>query len=178
MMEKETVVLRSTILPIVMRRSLWMGTLLGGGGVLCLFLGGAFIPLPIMKTWGPWLFLFSLTLITWGLLPYKRLKRLEEKPDTLTIEGLRWIHFSVRGKSLFSIPIDSIEHVNYVDQGRSYGIAITLKQPLPKKLVIQDPSCDLESVFKLKRSLNLHGCDLFFPYFSRRSYESMQEYLY
>ncbi len=169
--------IRSSVLPDLMRKALLIGTLLGGVGVLALLCGGVFIPLEEMKVWGPLLFIFSIALITCGLLPYRHLKRLEENPYTLTIEGGAWLHFSAKGKSLFSIPISSIDHIIPIDQSSKslYGIGVILKDPLPKKLVIQDPGFDL---LKFRtQSLKLHQCDLFFQYFSRRSFNSLHDHL-
>jgi hypothetical protein len=114
-------------------------------------------------------------MITLGLLPYKRLKRLEEKPNTITIEGEEWLHFSAKGKSLFSIPIPSIDHISYTNKTNHYGIAVFLKDPLPKKLRVQDTHFDLAAFYK--QSHNQYQCDLFLPYFSQRSFNALQEYL-
>ena len=175
MKENEKVTLRSSILQPFMRHILWKGTLLGGIGVASLLIGGIFIPLQEMKIWGPLLFIFSLALITIGLLPYKRLKRLEEHPYVLTIDGMQWLHFSAKGKPLFSIPICSIDHIDYIDKGNMYGIGVFLKTPLSKKLVVQDRSFNLAE-FR-KRSLAVHQCELFLSYFSRRSFATLQEHL-
>lgn len=173
-MENETVTLRSSVLPELMRQTLLRGTVLGVIGALTLLFGGVFIPIQEMKVWGPFLFLFSVAMITLGLLPYKRLKRLEEKPNTITIEGEEWLHFSAKGKPLFKIPIPSIDHISYIDKNH-YGIAIFLKDPLPKKLMVQETHFDLAAFYK--RSLSQHQCDLFLPYFSQRSFYALQEYL-
>ena len=174
-MENETMTIRSTVLPVLMRKTLWKGTLLGGIGVLALFFGGIFTPLEEMKVWGPFFFIFSVTLITLGLLPYKRLRRLEDKPSSLILEGEEWLHYSVKGKPVFSIPIASIDHIICIDKSSKYGIGVILKDPLPKKLVVQDASFDLTQ-FRA-RSLKLHQCDLFFQYFSHRSFNELQEYI-
>lgn len=174
-MENETMTIRSSVLPALMRKILWKGTLLGGSGVVILLLGGIFIPLKEMKVWGPFLFLFSLSLITWGLLPYRRLKRLEEKPSTLILEGEEWLHYSVRGKPLFSIPIASIDHIIFIDKPSTYGIGVILKDHLPKKLVVQDTSFDPMQF--PPRSLEWHPCDLFFQYFSQRSFNALHDRL-
>lgn len=172
---EETITIRSGVLAPVMRQALMRGSLLAGIGVLSLLIGGAFLPVDLMKVWGPFLFLFGVALITWGLLPYKRLKRLEENPYTLTGEGTSWLHFSARGKALFSIPIVSIDHIDYLDQGNVYGIAVLLKEPLIQKLVVDDPNFDLGD-FR-RRSLKTHSCDLFLSYFSKRSFLALEEHL-
>lgn len=174
-MEKQKASLRSSVSSAMMQKTLLRGTFLGGLGVLILLAAGIFVPPDQMKVWGPFFFLFSLGLITFGLLPYKKLKRLEEKPYTLTIEGEEWLHLSSQGKPLFSIPISSIDHIDYMDRSDPYGIAVFLKNPLPKKLTVQDPNFDLAAFYQ--RSLNQHQCDLFLSYFSRRSFIALQEFV-
>lgn len=172
--ENEITTIRSSILPALMRRTLWSGSLLGGVGALSLLMGGIFISLPEMKIWGPFLFIFSLAMITLGLLPYRRLKRLEENPYVLTIEGEGWIHFSGKGKLLFSIPISFLDCITYLEKQNAYGIRVFLKHPLPEKMSVH-PEFNLADLHK--RSLYLYQCDLFFSYFSQRSFATLQEHL-
>lgn len=169
-MENETITIRSSVLPDLMRKTLWRGTLLGGIGVFALLFGGVFIPVEKMKVWGPLLFLFSLGLITWGLLPYKHLKRLENKPSRLIVEGDRWLHYSAGGKPLLSLPIASIAHIMFIDKPSVYGIGIFLKGSADIPI-----RGDL-SQFRA-RSQKMHQCDLFFPYFSRRSFNELHDHL-
>jgi hypothetical protein len=173
MMEKQKTSIRSSISTAFMRRTLLRGTILGGIGIAALLAGGVFVPADEMRKWGPFLFLFSAFMITLGLLPYKKLKRLEEKPYLLTIEGDEWLHLFAEGKMLFSIPIPSIDHIEYIDGSDHYGIAVFLKHPLPAKLKVEDPNFDLAAFYQ--RSLNRHQCDLFLSYFSRRSFNALQE---
>jgi hypothetical protein len=171
-MEKEAFIIRSSISSKLMRKTLFQGTFLAGIGGLALFLGGILLPLQEMKVWGPLLFLFSVGMITWGLLPYKRLKRLEEKPYRLTIEDEHWLHFSEEGKPLFSIPMVSIECINFVEAGDKYGIGIFLKEFMPQKMIIEDSNFDLQKF--VKRSRKQYAYDLFLPYFSELSHEELK----
>lgn len=170
----DSVTLRSCILPALMRKTLLRGTFLGvlGGAVL---IAGAFISPESMSPWGAALYVFSLVLITVGLLPYKRLKRLEGRPDRLTIDTGQELHFFTQDKSVLSVPLCSIDHMAYLDQGNHYGIRIFLKDPLPKKLVVHDPGFSL--VHFRARSLSVHSCDLFLAYFSKRTFSVLQDYL-
>jgi len=178
-MKNESVTIRSSIDSQVMKRALIKGTLWGGLGGLLLLIGGIFLPLQEMKIWGALLFIFSFGLITYGLLPYKRLRRLEENPDQLTMED-NWLHFLVRGKLLFSIPVESIDHLEWIDSngrdsnGNVYGIKVFLKNPLSKKVIIQSPKFDFAK-FR-QDSLKKYQSDLFFPYFSKRSFLSLNNF--
>ena len=175
-MKEEVFTIRSSILPSLSYQVLLRGTLLGGVGALSLLLAGAFLPPQKMQVWGPFFFLVGLGMIAWGLLPYKRLKRLEEKPYRLSLEGDEWLHFSCGGKALLSIPIGSIESMKYDEKGLIYGIGIVLKNPVPHKVMIQDPSFNM--IRFLDWSRKQHGCDLFLSYFSRRSFQSLQDYMF
>lgn len=174
-MEKETFTIRSSISSSLMRKTLMRGTVLGGIGALTLLYAGIFLPLQQMKMWGPILFLFGLGMITWGLFPYKRLKRLEEKPNRLDIEGDDWLHFSAGEKSLFSIPMVAIDHLTYIEKSHSYGIGLFLKNPIPQKIIINDSNVDIEKFIQSSRKQ--YGCDLFLSYFSQRSYEMLNGFV-
>lgn len=167
--------IRSSVLARLMRQTLLRGSFLAGVGIFCLLLAGIFLPLSEMEMWGPLIFIFSLGLITWGLLPYKRLKRLEENPYEIAIEGEEWLHFSAGQKLLFSIPICSIDHIIFIDQKNEYGVGVFLKKPLSKKLRLENSNFDL--VGFQERSFKKYQCDLFLSYFSLRSFTSLQEYL-
>lgn len=182
-MKSETITIRSSVLPDLMRKTLRRGTLLAGIGVLALLFGGVFIPVEKMRIWGPFLFLFSLGMITWGLLPYKRLKRLEDKPSMLVVEGDGWLHYSVGGKPLFSIPIASIDRTVFIDRPSIYGIGVFLKNANLENPGLRSVYSELDADtpilgYLLKYtewSRKLHGCDLFFPYFSQRSFNTLLE---
>lgn len=187
-MDNETVTLRSSILPGLMRRTLFRGTLVAGGGVCLLLVVGALLQLQYMKLWGAAVFLIGIALITLGLLPYKRLKKLEEKPSTLTVDQTA-LHYSSKGKIRFSIPIVSIARLDYMPeinssiqqateaagQANEYGIKIFLNKPLKEKVIVQDPHFDFSRFSQ--QSLARHGSDLFLPYFSPRTYKTLEELL-
>jgi len=172
-MDEETITIRSSVLAEFMKQTLLRGSFLAGVGVTGLLLAGIFLPLPEMEKLGPVIFIFSLGLITLGLLPYKQLKRLEENPYTITIDD-QWLHFAKGHKPLFSIPICSIDQIIFINQKNEYGIGIFLKKPLLKKLKLQNSNFDL--VGFQERSFKKHQCDLFLSYFSRRSFTSLHEY--
>jgi hypothetical protein len=127
-----------------------------------------------MQVWGLPLFFAGMGLIAWGLIPYRKLKKLEENPNRIILDGTS-IGYAAGSKLLFTLPVEAIDRVAYLENGSSYGIGITLKFPLPVKLRGEDPRFDL-SAFRAT-SLSKHNCDLFLPYFSHRAFETLQDYL-
>jgi hypothetical protein len=188
MNNQESIVLRSSVLPGLMKQTLLKGTLKGGIGVALLVFGAIFLPSQEMKNWGIVFFIIAFTLLTWGLLPYKRLKRLEENPNSLILEDDFWIHFAVKGSKVFSVPVNSIERIDYFPYGLSlesdkqkaseecakngkYGIALWLKTNGFSDIQ-KAPHFNLERFHRISRQN--YGCDLFFAYFSPRSYQTLK----
>lgn len=163
----QQITLRSSIHSSMMKSMVWRSTVLAGAGALILVGAGAFMPFRLLSEWGLPIFLGGIILITCGMRPYRRLKQLEMNPYTLVIEE-KWVHLSVKGNSLFSIPLEDIEKVQYVEKGRRYGIGLDFKRPLPQKIIVH-ANKPLNGNFKQK------GSDLFLPYFSKRSCETLQE---
>ena len=162
----DTLTLRSSIRPSLMRYSLWRGAILAGIGVILLLTGGAFLPAAPMKIWGLPLFLVGIALITWGWLPYRRLRRLEMNPHRLIIEK-DWLHFSANNQTLLSIPWESVAQFKYMENGRNYGMGIELKKPLPQQIIVHAGGKGGYGMPVWK----CYGCDLFLPYFSERAME-------
>lgn len=191
MSHQESVTLRSSVLPALMEHTLFQGTLKGGIGVFILLLGAIFLPPQEMKVWGFVLFVVAFAMLTWGLLPYKRLKKLEMNPSILTLDDPSWIHFSTKGNRVFSVPVAAIARIDYFPYGLSlegdrqkvseeaakngrYGIAIWLKSE-GFSSIQKSPHFDLERFHRI--SQQSYECDLFFAYFSPRSYLTLQQVL-
>jgi hypothetical protein len=184
--DSEIATLRSSVLPGLMRRTLFRGTWMAGIGVFLILGIGAFLPPQHMKTWGIFVFLAGIALITLGLLPYKRLKKLEENPNLLKIDQTSF-HYFLNGKKRFSIPIASIHHLGYTPQINSsiqqateeagqayeYGIKVVLNESPQQKIVVQDPHFDFARFSQ--KCMKKHECDLFLPYFSPRTYFTLLE---
>jgi hypothetical protein len=153
--------LRSSIRSELMRFTLWKGSCLAGIGALLLLFGGTFVPLQQLKVWGFPIFISACALITWGLLPYRRLRTLETSPYVLTLPEEKWLCLSAKGKIMFKLPLESISHFKYLEFSHFYGIGIYLK----------NRSNDQEIVEKSKK------WNLFLPYFSQRSYQTLKEHL-
>lgn len=156
--------LRSSLKPALMKSMLWQGTILAALGAILLLLGGILLPPTELNNWGLPVFIVSIALITIGLLPYRRLRRLETKPYRIIVDK-DWLELTLQDKTLLSIPWESIEKFIYIDQKQMYGIGIILKKPLPKQVVI----------YTKKRILFSQECDVFLPYFSKHAYQVVQK---
>lgn len=167
--------LRSSIHTPLMRLTLWRGTILAGVGVSFWVISAIFFTPEQLQKWGWVIFLLGLALITWGLLPYRRLRNLELNPYSLMIEEGRWLHFSAKGELLFSLPLSDIRRYAYIEKGNDYGIGLWLKNPLSEKIAIHSKNFDFEKY--RKRSLRHQNCEIFLPYFSKRSFQVFSDSL-
>lgn len=170
-MTAETLKLRSSVKSSLKKFVLIRGTVLAVLGVCILLYGALFLAVETLAVWGfPMLFV-AIALIAIGLMPYRRLCRREKRPDEIVENGNLALHYNMEGRPTFTIPLVSIDRKAYVEKGRDYGIAIWLKQPLPQKLIVFNPNVDMEKY--QQESLKRHGSDLFFPYFTERSYKAL-----
>lgn len=169
-METETLKLRNTIQPALIRVAIFRGSILGAMGV-ALLLFGIFLPVSILKYWGFPLFLAAGGLITWGLLPYRQLRALETMPNELVAIENKYLQYRIKGKNILKIPFQSIRELHYMEKGSTYGIGILLKDPLPEKIVIHDTTFNIDRFQEM--SLIKFKSDLFFPYFSKRSFDEL-----
>lgn len=118
-------------------------------------------------------FIISILFIAIGLYPYRRLTALENKPHILALEG-GLLHFFRSGRSLFKIPVATIEHTAYIERELLYGIAIYLKRPIDTKVVVTDRRFQFEA-FATDSATRVEGCDLFLPYFSQTAHSELTE---
>lgn len=168
---KEVLIIRSTITSYVQKKTLLRGCIIACFGVAVLLIAGSYLALELFIQWGWLLFLISIGLITLGMLPYRRLIRQQLKPDELILLNAYEISFSHRGGQLLTIPLDSIDRMEYVPQQDFYGIAIWLKKtPIAPIRIHQG----FKIVNKLRKLGKKNGnADLFLPYFNQRGYEEL-----
>jgi hypothetical protein len=152
----------------LIRKKLFTGLAFAGAGVLLLTYSGSFVTPDTLSVWGLPILGLSLFLITYGLLPYRRLTYLEIHPNTLSIEDEEFLQYRKEGEPLFSIPLDKIEALGYFERGEEYGITVKLKQTSEKKVLVHARNFSAEEFQKYSQKKT--GADLFFPFFSRRSY--------
>lgn len=169
-MGAETLRLRSTIKPSLLRRVLLRGSILAILGACILLYANIFISVDELSTWGLLIVCIALTLIAIGLIPYRKLTRLERHPyEMIAAEQIVTLK---KDNPLFSFPINSIEKIAYIEQDNSYGIGIWLKNP--EKILLHIPKFEMNR-FKLKTQQH-DSCDLFLPYFSERSCKSLEDF--
>ncbi|CUI17718.1 Conserved putative membrane protein [Candidatus Protochlamydia naegleriophila] len=171
---REHLILRTTIPTQWMNQSLKIGLVLALLGIFPLVYAGAFASPAVLKTWGLLIFLGGFFLITAGLLPYRRLSRLQFKPNELHCVGLERLEYYQNGKPVLSLTLSSIDHFSFIDEPRFFGIAVSLKRPLPAKMTISCSTFDLRSFEKQAEKAQ---ADAFFPYFSRRSFEELNAWI-
>ena len=171
----DQLVLRSSVKLWLKQKVVFKGTLLASLGALLLLYVGAFMPPNILGVWGWMILLFGLWLISFGLLPYRKLCRLETQYHEIILTDHREMLVALKKNPTCSIPLSSIAHVAYLEYPQGYGIGVWLKKPTEDKVVIYDPKFLPEQSVKPVRQMA--ECDLFIPYFSARAFDSLQEYL-
>lgn len=157
----QTLHLRSSIKPALKKKLLLSGTLVASAGILLMLVSGLALSVETLEVWGLPVLGISLAMITAGLLPYKRLTRLEVQPHELLLTADHEIHFYYNHRPCFTLSWDNIAKTAYVDHPSHYGIALWLKNPDPAIL----------------KCYNRKDCDLFFPFFSPNSYQEMVNFI-
>lgn len=112
-------------------------------GAMFLFIGANFLSVQRLEEWGIWMFLTAITFVYIGLKPYQRLKTHKINPSALTVRKGHLEFFQYQ-KTEVKLPIDSIEKIMFQEKNHVYGIFVESKE---KKI--------------------------FFPYFSKQSYEML-----
>lgn len=173
-MIREYLIIRTTISRTVIKRVLLKGFCIALLGILGLVLGGIFLPIDSLQRWG-WVIVFtSLGLVTLGLRPYRRLVRLQLKPNELSILDADMMTFISRGRKILTIPLQSISKISYLAHPLHDGIAVWLKQPAPDPVVIHDGLKEVEVIRKKGRE---KGADLFFSHFNLHAYEELIDWI-
>lgn len=174
-MIREYLIIRTAISPALSRHVLIKGFSIALLGIAALFAGGIFLPFPSLQKWGWLLFLISIGLITLGLLPYRRLMRLQLKPNELSLLDSEELTFKSRGRNKLTIPLQSISKIEYVDDPLNYGIAVWLIQPPPSPVVVHECPKEIEKL--RKKGSEKGNADLFFAHFNRHAYDELIEWL-
>lgn len=154
---------------------LMRGTIMAVLGAAIMMIAGIALPPETMSNWGAILFFIGLFLIARGLLPYRRLTKLELNPDQLIVSD-GTIHFLQGGRSVLRIPRRCIEAIRYVEESKlPYGLAFDFQWPLPAELKEDDPY--FKWMKRRRNALKYFNADLFLPYFSKRAYRTLMESL-
>lgn len=174
-MIREYLIIRTTISRALSRHVLIKGFCIALLGIAALFAGGIFLPLPSLQKWGWLLFIISLGLIALGLLPYRRLVRLQLKPNELSLLDTEELTFKSRGRNKLTIPLESVSKMEYVDHPLNDGIAIWLIHPPPSPVVVHESPKEIELIRKQGKENG--NADLFFAHFNRHAYDELIEWL-
>jgi hypothetical protein len=161
--------LRSSIKPSLKQSILYKGTLLASIGTFAMVYSGIFIPASELERYGIFIVCLGIGFIALGLLPYRRISKLEKEPHEIYIVEEGSLNFLSKGKLLFTIPLDAILKIEHRDQKKDYGIALWLKE--------SSEISDTNHITLKKISQDTRGCDLFLPYFTKRSYDLLLEFL-
>ena len=163
-------ILYSSIRPELKLTTLRRGSFLGTLGIAILLCMGTLLDSDQLKVWGIPGFLTSGALITLGLRPYRRLISLETRPHYLKIGPSNWIEFGYGGKPFLELKLIDITNMSYKTKSDSYGIVINVNDlQLIQKLHM---GLDLQAYAEACRSR--YGGELFFPFFSQRSFDELR----
>lgn len=167
--------IRSSVQPQLVQNILLRGTLLGALGAFLLIFCSIFIPEELLAKVGLPLFFISFGIITLGLLPYRKLKKLELRPHEIVIHSGKEFIFAWQGAPCFTIPFDCVECIKSISSGSYYGIAIKIRRLSKEKITVLNGSFDLNSyVDKCRKK---YSCDIFLPYFTQSSFQAFEEFI-
>jgi len=165
---KDSFTIRTSVKPQLMKKILIKGFFLALTGILLLFFGGIFLPEESLQVWGAPLFFTGIAFVTFGLLPFRKLTKLENKPVALTVNAMNEITLERSGMPILTFPQHSIQKIEYVEDPQNYGMAFWFIKPVENPIIVHDNSYKLVTGF---------DADLFLPYFSTRSVKELKEWL-
>ena len=167
-------IVKTSIEPFFKRRlivrSLFFSLL--GSASLLLFL--FFSSMAFLEKWGVGIFLFSILMIRKGFSSYRILIKKRKIPDELAITK-EAILFSSGGTAHFLLPCRFVKSLTFIEGKKEYGIAISLNLPWQEKIILKNPRFPLKRFHK--KAKNKYKADLFFPFFSRSSFDLIKKEL-
>jgi hypothetical protein len=171
----EHLIVHSQVKPELKKRVLTRGTILGVLGAAIWLFAGIMIPQGTLTDWGLPLFLLGLGFITFGLLPYRQLMKVDNNPsDLLLIENTQ-LSYAEAGVKKFTVPFSCIEKIGDLEGDSPYGIKIWLKNPLPDKLVVHDLKYDFAD--EIEKTRSKYQCDIFLPYFTESAFRKAEQFM-
>lgn len=117
----------------------------------------------------------GLFFIAIGLLPYRKLSKLQLKPHEIHFDNDTLI-FLKEGKPLFKIASLSIEKMSYLEREHLYGVGIWLKKPMEQKIKVLQSKFNF-AAFMRDSMQRFGGCDLFLPFFSKHTFEELKNHV-
>jgi len=159
--------IQTSISNTYLKSLLWKGFGIAFIGALSLVLGSVFISEPLMKKWGGILYFSAFLFITLGLLPYRKITRLQNKPNEIRVTENDHFEFWSKNELQLEFPLDQIQFSEFIENKKFYGIRIQLKQESP-------------NLFRNLRKFHVlvdkkNKTDLTFLYFTKRSYKELYE---
>jgi hypothetical protein len=117
----------STIRPCLKRHLIQRSLLFACPGFFLIFYMGVFLPVSSLERWGIWGFISAFILISCGMIPYRRITRLELHPHSLSLgrEGF-YFHHTRKGEKFFSF--QEIQTAYFIQKKGFYGIRLHLKE--------------------------------------------------
>lgn len=173
-MDSSDFTLHSVISSRLMKRTLFKGIWFALVGIIGLLIAGIFLPVSTLQELGFFIFLFSIGLIAFGMLPYKRLSRLQLNPNRIIFNHLGYLEYYSEGNKQLTIPIESILKIAYEDRV-IYGISVWIKHPCLNPVIVHKEFKGLNRMRLEGRALS--GADFFIPYFNERAFKEVSGWL-
>lgn len=168
--DNEGIKIYSSISPEYYRKKVIRGTGIALVGVLLIVYFGSFVTPENLHLIGLPVLFFGGFLIALGLIPLRRLSKLDRNPDEVALTA-KYFHYLQGGAPILTIPLDCIASLQYSETGAQYGIALSLKRKNGIDVLVHPPGFNLNRF--IERSRKKTGADLFFPYFARRSFSRL-----
>lgn len=169
----DTLTLYSKVPKAKIEKSLLQGSFFAGVGGAILTITGAFLPLQNLQISGLLLFSIAIALITFGLLPYRRLCKLRDHPHTIQVHNrtkntaakIVWIDQKKRER--LTIPFSAIKNISHLSE----GIGLLFFSPPPEPIILHYPPLDIEKLQKhTQKALHV---DLLLPFFDSEAYQEL-----
>ncbi|MFI0434925.1 MAG: hypothetical protein ACH350_04250 [Parachlamydiaceae bacterium] len=171
---KDSLIIHSSVSTYALKMRLLKGCTIASLGIAILVLSGIYLPIESLHKWGGGLFFTSIGLITLGMLPYRRLAKLQLRPDELIFLESDHVTFYHFGKKILTIPFESIKEISYFSHVRLYGIVMSIKSPFDGAIKMEGKGKNSVKMSQIKEKKKKN--ELFFPYFNRRAYEELLDW--
>jgi uncharacterized protein (DUF58 family) len=163
--------IHTTVTAALLRRRLLLGSGIAAAGVAIL-IGANFLSSRLLNGWGLLLSLLSILLIALGLIPYRRLTRLQLHPNHIALEEEHLVYL-LRNSPRFRLYKEAIQELTFHRRGDEYGIGLQLFAQTAKKIAVVDPSFNMQAFIDRSRR---RGFDLYLPLFSQRAAQELREW--
>ncbi len=152
---QDYIAMHSAISSKVLQHSLWKGIGFALIGLVLILYNGIFGSLTFLSNWGWLIFLTGGTLITYGMLQYRKLAQRQLHPHVVHLTSVpHQLQWYIDEHQFLNLPSTFIASIAYKNDKYHYGIIIYLKEP--------------------NRST---ATDLFLPYFSKHAFETLLQWL-